>query len=166
MEGETLERLQLIIDTYTKPAREELKKFENSVKSATSSVDRDTNKIKNSVKSTTSSVDKETNKISRSFKKVGKIIATVLSVAAITAFGKSCIDLGSDLAEVQNVVDVTFGSMSEQINDFAKKSITQFGLSELSAKQYTSTMGAMLKSMGFASDEVFEIGRASCRERV
>ncbi len=159
MEGETLERLQLIIDTYTKPAREELKKFENSVKSATSSVDRDTNKIKNSVKSTTSSVDKETNKISRSFKKVGKIIATVLSVAAITAFGKSCIDLGSDLAEVQNVVDVTFGSMSEQINDFAKKSITQFGLSELSAKQYTSTMGAMLKSMGFASDEVFVMSK-------
>lgn len=141
MEGETLERLQVIIDAYTKPILDELKK------------------VKSSVKSTTSSVDKETNKISKSFKKVGKVIATVLSVAAITAFGKSCIDLGSDLAEVQNVVDVTFGSMSEQINDFAKNAITQFGLSELSAKQYTSTMGAMLKSMGFASDEVFVMSK-------
>lgn len=141
MEGETLERLQVIIDAYTKPIRDELKK------------------VKRSVKSTTSSVDKETNKISKSFKKVGKVIATVLSVAAITAFGKSCIDLGSDLAEVQNVVDVTFGSMSEQINDFAKNAITQFGLSELSAKQYTSTMGAMLKSMGFTSDEVFVMSK-------
>lgn len=136
MEGETLEKLQVVIEAYTKPVQDEL------------------NKLKSSVKSTTSSVDKQTNKISQSFKKIGKIIAAVLSITAIISFGKSCIDLGSDLAEVQNVVDVTFGSMSEQINDFAKSAITQFGLSELAAKQYSSTMGAMLKSMGFASDEV------------
>jgi hypothetical protein len=61
------------------------------------------------------------------------------------------IALASDLDEVQNVVDVTFGNMASEINTFAKSAITDFGLSELSAKTYASTMGAMLKSSGLAS---------------
>lgn len=86
--------------------------------------------------------------------KLGGIIATAFSVRAIVNFSKETINLGSDLQEVQNVVDVTFGSMSNTINEFAKNSITQFGLSKLAAKQYTSTMGAMLKSMGFGTEAV------------
>lgn len=67
--------------------------------------------------------------------KAGLVIASVLSIGAIAAFGKSCIDLGSDLAEVQNVVDVTFGSLNRQVDAFSKNAISQFGLSELSAKR-------------------------------
>lgn len=113
--------------------------------------------VQNDVKQTTTSVGKQTNKISSFFKKAGKVVATALSITAIVSFGKSCIDLGSDLAEVQNVVDVTFTTMSEQVNDFSKTAITKFGLSELSAKQYTSTIGAMLKSMGITGDEVYNM---------
>ena len=113
--------------------------------------------VQNDVKQTTTLVEKQTNKISSFFKKAGKVVATALSITAIVSFGKSCIDLGSDLAEVQNVVDVTFTTMSEQVNDFSKTAITQFGLSELSAKQYTSTIGAMLKSMGITGDEVYNM---------
>ena len=49
------------------------------------------------------------------------------------------------------MVDVTFGAMSETINQFARNALEEFGLSETSAKKYTSTMGAMLKSMGFTT---------------
>jgi len=35
--------------------------------------------------------------------------------------------------------------MSNQVNEFASNATKQFGLSELSAKKFTSTMGAMLK---------------------
>lgn len=82
-----------------------------------------------------------------------KKLAAVVSVVALARFGKSCIDAASDLQEVQNVVDVTFGSMSGQIDDFAKNAITQFGMSETAAKQYTGTMGAMLKSMGLTTKQ-------------
>ena len=92
-----------------------------------------------------------------SAKKVGAAIAAAFAIKQIVSFAKECIELGSDLEEVQNVVDVTFGKMSGKIEEFAKTAATQFGLSELSAKQYTSTMGAMLKSMGFAGDEVADM---------
>ena len=80
-----------------------------------------------------------------------------MSVKAIVGFGKSCIDLGSDLTEVQNVVDVTFGTMNKQVDKFAKGAIKQFGLSETAAKRYTSTMGSMLKSMGLTTEQAYDM---------
>ncbi len=95
-------------------------------------------------------------KISR----IGRILGSAFAVQQIVRFGKAAIELGSDLQEVQNVVDVTFGSLNSEINEFAKNAVTQFGLSELSAKQFTSTMGAMLKSMGLSTRESADMGMA------
>ena len=92
--------------------------------------------------------NKEGNRIATALGKIGKAAAVAFSIAAITKFAKSCLDLGSDLAEVQNVVDVTFGDMSGRVNDFAKTAITQFGLSEKVAKDYMGTFGAMSKAFG------------------
>lgn len=139
MEGMTLEKLQVIIEAYTKPYRDEIEKVKKQTSSATSHVERQMAKIRNS------------------FSKVGKTVASVLSVVAVTAFAKSCIDLGSDLQEVQNVVDVTFGSMSRNVDSFAKNSIKQFGLSELAAKKYMGTYGAMAKSFGITGEAGYQM---------
>lgn len=80
--------------------------------------------------------------------------------AGAVAFGVKSIDLASDLAEVQNVVDVTFGDGAEEINQWAESAGAAFGLSELSAKQYSSTIGAMLKSMGLSSEATQEMSLA------
>lgn len=95
------------------------------------------------------------------FGALGKV-AAVAGIASFTAkaayeFGKMSISIASDLAEVQNVVDVTFGSMAKQINDFSSTALKQFGLSELSAKKYASTMGAMLKSSGLTGQKVTDM---------
>lgn len=105
----------------------------------------------------TSQIEGMFGKTIQAAKKVGAAIAAAFAIKQIIAFSKACIDLGSDLEEVQNVVDVTFGEMSGVIEKFSHDAITQFGLSELSAKQYTSTMGAMLKSMGFTGEAVTEM---------
>lgn len=139
MEGMTLERLQVIIEAQTRAYYEELQKVQQQTKKATSAVERQTEKIKSA------------------FGKIGKAVAVAFSVTALISFGKSCIELGSALAEVQNVVDVTFGAMSETINHFARDALEQFGLSETSAKKYTSTLGAMLKSMGIATNQAAEM---------
>ena len=57
-------------------------------------------------------------------KKIGVAIAGVFAVKELVAFGKECLKLGSDLQEVQNVVDVTFTTMSDRVNEFAKNAIT------------------------------------------
>ncbi len=72
-------------------------------------------------------------------------------------FLKKGIQTASDLVEVQNVVDVTFQQNAETINKWAKKAASAYGMSELSAKKYNGTMGAMLKSMGLTDDEVLNM---------
>lgn len=109
------------------------------------------NKVQQQTANTAKKVDGYVGKIKSAFGKIGKVLGIALSVAAIVNFGKQCIELGSDLQEVQNVVDVTFGGMSRAVDEFAQEAIEKFGLSELSAKKYSSTMGAMLKSMGFST---------------
>lgn len=103
---------------------------------------------------------KSTNMVKSAFMGLGKVMAGAFAVSKLIEFGKASINLASDLQEVQNVVDVVFGESSNQINNFAKNAITQYGLSELSAKQYASTMGAMLKSMGLAQDKVLSMSQS------
>lgn len=97
------------------------------------------------------------NVVGKSFKSLGLTLAKGLSVAALIKFSKSCIDVGSSVAEVQNVVDVTFSGMTDAVNEFAENAMFSYGLSELSAKQYTGTMGAMLKSMGLSKQEASDM---------
>lgn len=75
-------------------------------------------------------------------------------VSILSKWGKAAIDAASDLSEVQNVVDVTFGDSSGRIDAWAKQAGKAYGLTEKQAKQYTSTIGAMLKSQGMADDEI------------
>ena len=89
------------------------------------------------------------------FKKVGIAAAAAFSVKAIVGFSKECIQLGSDLAEVQNVVDSTFGSMSASVNQWAKDAMTSYGLSEKVAKEYVGQLGAMSKAFGNSNEEAY-----------
>lgn len=70
-----------------------------------------------------------------------------LGIAGLVALGKQAIDTASDIQEVQNVVDTAFGSMSYKMEEFAKTSVKQFGISQLSAKRLGSTFMAMGASM-------------------
>lgn len=89
--------------------------------------------------------------------KLGAAIGLAFGVKALVDFGKSAIDLGSDLQEVQNVVDVTFSTMNEAVNEFAKNAAETAGLSETMAKRYTGTFGAMAKAFGFAEGQAFDM---------
>lgn len=89
----------------------------------------------------TSGIDNGVSRIKQSFnslgsavKKIGLLIGGAFAVGKLVQFGKECIELGSDLAEVQNVVDVTFTTMSDKVNEFAKNAMVSAGLSETMAK--------------------------------
>lgn len=95
--------------------------------------------------------------LAKSLKGFAAAVGVAFGVAAVVDFGKACIEVASNLNEVQNVVDTTFCSASEKINAFAQSAATSYGLSELAAKRYSGTMGAMLKSMGFATDQAADM---------
>lgn len=99
--------------------------------------------------------DRQMRGITNIASKAGKVLAGAFAIKKITEFTSACLDLGSDLAEVQNVVDVAFSKMNEQVNNFAQNAVFQFGLSETMAKKYTGTFGAMAKAFGFAENEAY-----------
>lgn len=73
--------------------------------------------------------------------------------APLALFAKKAVETASDLAEIQNVVDVTFGESAKTINAWSKTAMSAYGLTELEAKKMASTMGAMTKSMGLTSQQ-------------
>ena len=77
--------------------------------------------------------DKQMSGITSLAKKAGATLAGAFAVTKLVSFGKQCLELGSDLAEVQNVVDVTFPAMTKQVETFAKSADKSYGLSEIMA---------------------------------
>ena len=107
-----------------------------------------------------SSMKKQVDSFGSALKRLAGTVAMAFGTAALISFGKESVKLASDIQEVQNVIDVTFGQGAAEIEEFAKSAAEAFGLSELSAKQYTGTMGAMLKSSGLATSAAQEMSLA------
>lgn len=78
-------------------------------------------------------------------------------IDGVTGSISESIGLASDLVETQNVVDVTFEDSASTINKWAQEALNAYGITETKAKQYSSTLGAMLKSMGIADDQVLQM---------
>lgn len=64
------------------------------------------------------------------------------------------VNLSSQLTEVQNVVDTTFGDMTSKVDDFVKTSIQDFGMSELTAKQISSRFQALGTAVNISSQQI------------
>ena len=116
----------------------------------------DTTGVQNGV----SAIKQSFNGLGSAVKKISLLIGGAFAVGKLVQFGKECVELGSDLAEVQNVVDVTFTTMSDKVNEFAKNAMTSAGLSETMAKRYVGTFGAMSKSFGFSESQAYDMSTA------
>ena len=133
----------------------------------------DNTNLKRTLEDTTKQIDKESQKWDRSvddssgtisssltgaFETVVKSAAFVKIAQMLLQLGGESVQLASDLEEVQNVVDVTFGTEGAgKIEKWAKEASRNFGLTELQAKQYASTIGAMMKSSGMTEDEILTL---------
>lgn len=117
-----------------------------------------TRAIQTEAKNWDKAAEQSTSNIGNSFSSMLKKLVAGFSAVKIgkelLQFGKDALEAASDLKEVQNVVDVTFGDNANQIEKWAKAAGDQFGLTETQAKKFSSTMGAMLKSAGLAGDQI------------
>ena len=125
-----------------------------SVKDITKAIEAEGKKWDKAAKESTTGIEK-------AFTDMVKKVTAGLTAAKIGEtllnWGKAAIETASDLAEVQNVVDTVFGDGANQIEAWSKKAGQQFGLTELQAKKFTSTLGAMMKSSGLAGNEIISM---------
>lgn len=115
------------------------------------------NPFNKSLKNTSNTI--KSSGIENSLKNIGKAAIAAFSVKAVVDFTKSCLELGSNLSEVQNVVDVTFESLNSEVDKFAKNAIEQFGIGQTVAKKYVGTFGAMAKAFDFNNQAALEMSK-------
>lgn len=150
----TLEELQVIITANTDNLNRQLSQIRSQLRGTQSESSRITKGISSGFAGIAAGVG-------GAVMAIGAVVSALKSAAsAVTGFAGDCLELGSDLAEVQNVVDVTFGSMSESVNQFAKDAIASYGLSETVTKKYMGTFGAMNKAFGFTTEKSYEMAEA------
>lgn len=121
------------------------------IKDITRAIQQETGKWDDAAKHSTDNIN---NQFSGMLKKLAAGFSAAKIGKALLDIGKEAISAASDLEEVQNVVDVTFGQGASQIESWAKTAGSQFGLTETQAKRFTSTLGAMMKSSGLAGNEI------------
>lgn len=94
-------------------------------------------------------------KAALSLKNLLSVALGFYGIRSIFNFGKQAINLASDLAEVQNVVENSFGTKgTANIEEFVQGSIEKFGMSELAAKKTASRFQAMGNAMGITAGQV------------
>ena len=103
------------------------------------------------------SVNASTTKIKGAFKNLFAGISFTAIIYGLVRIGKEAVKLASNLEEVENVVNVTFGNMAYQINEFAETAIQSFGISELTYKRMASTFMAMSNGMGIELEKGVEM---------
>lgn len=97
------------------------------------------------------------NSVASTAKKLAGVIGSAFAIHKLIDFGKEAIQIGSDIEEVQNVVDVSFGEMSYKAEKFANEAIQNFGMSSLAAKRTASTYMSMAKNMGFSTESASDM---------
>lgn len=115
---------------------------------ATNNLHGNINKLSGSMSGLHGSAGKAIKGLSSFTKQILSSMGIYLGIYGAIRGIKKSMDISSDLTEVQNVVNVTFGDMAYKVEEFAKTSIQQFGMSELSLKQYSSRFQAMGAAMG------------------
>lgn len=146
-----------------------LKQYESQLNATEKQIER-AGKSTDNLKDDTKDLKNEIKNAEKSAADFGDVFkANILSDVVMTGvrrladefvnFARQGVELASSLSEVQNVVDVTFGDDANVINQWSKNAAESFGLSELAAKQYTGTLGAMLKSSGLAGDAVLQMSQ-------
>lgn len=135
----TLERLLVVIQVQTQGLTQQI------------------SGIKQQFSGLEAAVGRTSSSMSAMFAGMGKAALAAISVKALLAVGKQAINVASDLEEVQNVVDTAFGSMSKDVDKWAKTTIDRFGMSELAAKRTASTYMAMSNGLGLAGKEAADM---------
>lgn len=120
-------------------------------------IDMDTSGFEKNMKDLETTADNTSNNIWKTL--WGKLENNLLQDAfsGLIDIGSAAIESASNLEKVQNALDVTFGDDAGRVEAWAASAREQFGLTELQAKQYTSTLGAMLKGMDMSGPQMLEM---------
>lgn len=77
----------------------------------------------------------------------------------LISVGKQGMKLAADLEDTNKAVKATFEGSAGDIDNWSKNASKNFGLSELQAKQFSSSMGEVLKTTGLPSSNILKMSK-------
>ena len=103
------------------------------------------------LKSALSSASAKMQSFGSKMQSVGKSMSTRLTLPLVAA-GGAAIKFASDFQESMNKVDVAFGNSRNEVKQFAKTTLKEFGIAEGSALDMAALFGDMATSMGLSTN--------------
>lgn len=95
---------------------------------------------------------------------IGQLMADGFKAALGAAwdFATGSVEAASNLVEIKNVVDTVFKDKAGEFDVWAKNALHNFGMGEMAAKSYASTLASVLEpdTRGFNADEVYNMSIA------
>ena len=102
----------------------------------------------NELDNTTNKAEKSESKISSAFKKLAGVVATAFAVDKIVSFGKQCVQMASDVEEMENKFNVVFDGMTDEVDQWATKYADSIGRNRNTIKGYLADNQNMFVGMG------------------
>jgi hypothetical protein len=99
------------------------------------------------------------NQYGRELQSVGNGLSLYLTTPLLAA-GAASVKFASDYQESLNKVDVAFGDSSAAVREFAKESLTAFGISEGTALDMAANFGDMATSLGLPVDRAADMSKS------
>ena len=94
-------------------------------------------------------------KATLSLKNLLQVALGFYGIRTLFNWGKDAVEFASDLTEVQNVVENSFGTQgTKNVEEFAETANKSFGMTELTAKKVASRYQAMGNAMGITAGQV------------
>ena len=92
---------------------------------------------------------------------VGQLMADGFkqAIGALWDFADESIGVASDLEETNSKIDAIFGSMSQNVHNWARTTKDQFGIGEFAAKGYAGQLASLLSadSLGLTTEQIYEM---------
>lgn len=115
------------------------------------------NSLNNVMDSYSRKVQNSSAKTTNLLSSLGKVTAIYYTLKNLASGFTESIDIASSLTEAQNVVDTTFGSYANLVEEMSKTSIGDFGMSELTVKKVSSRFQAMGTAVGIAQGKMADM---------
>lgn len=142
-----------ISDTFSNMVNRVTNDFSDMTNSATDSIQTMCDEMSDGFKEASNNAESSLDGLGGKFKKIAGIIGGAIAFDQILDMA----EIGSDLAEVSNVVETVFTSMSDQVKTFSKDAMTQFGMSETMTMKYVGTLGSMARAFNFTEKEAYDM---------
>ncbi|KKL09569.1 hypothetical protein LCGC14_2564550, partial [marine sediment metagenome] len=97
--------------------------------------------------------------VGRKAQRIGRQLATFVTLP-ILAIGVASVKTASDIQEMQNLFDVTFGESAKGVEEWAARMATAMKRSRFDLMRTASDFAAFLKPLGVAPDQIVPMSKA------